>query len=664
MKKFLAIIASLATMFSMASCDNISSSTPPISSNSFNSSNTSSTSSSSSNLEFTSDNYKLEISAKEEYTPHQNNKKKTRHIKRANGNTDKYSWSGNALVITLDDEDIYQLNSLDSFIGQNSAPAINGRILTAPSDASVVQVMGINLLDSDEEVVAPNQFQEIEFDANGIYGSVIGTNYQSIDLSYELAGVIQPRSIKTKTFSSDVGFNIARSNVYLINGNPSNYIDEKTSYKNFASYVTNIDTLKMLLIDRISTAYIDLSPSLINTYFSVTINNLESVHLNDANYAYVPQHVQFTIEAINGEFSYSGEFWFELYDDQPPQLYSSDGTLIQNTSNLGLKKYSEYFVQDEYQFWTYNTSDYLLEILQDNFVAKTPSGLSATIESVRGEYFKFSGDNYYEYYYPIITLVAENGQTAEIHDKDELFLSTDDLFTNYSDGVYTYTLETDYYTGEKFYVITGFDIESGYNPFEHDFDLLFDCEYHENKIDLGNLGEVNGNYVYPVKGVDIDINEYNDANHKSLGYHIAYGSFKHQYHIDFRGCEYFGDNVYICVSNGDVNNDANYQDSYVILNGFPYNITSMAGPSFGFYSRSAYVFYPREQITYDYYEILQYGPHNLLFGENSYTGASREEILDYYERYDQSNSFPVDINSIPDDHFNTTPEYMLSQIGK
>ena len=649
MKKFLAITAALATMFGVASCDNISSSTPPISSNSFNSSNTSSSSSSSSNIEFTSDNYKLEISAKEEYTPHQNNEKKTRHIKRANGNTDEYSWSGNALVITLDDEDIYQLNSLDSFIGQNSAPAINGRILTAPSDASVVQVMGINLLDSDEEVVAPNQFQEIEFDANGIYGSVIGTNYQSIDLSDELAGVIQPRSIKTKTFSSDVGFNIARSNVYLINGSPSNYIDEKTSYKNFASYVTNIDTLKRLLIDRISTTYIDLSPSLINTYFSVTINNLESVHLNDANYAYIPQHVQFTIEAINGEFSYSGEFWFELYDDQPFEVYFNGQKISPNsdgTYDLGVTDIEEYFIPSVTHYGTYNTKTYVEQALNKYYTFRTPSGREGKVTKIS------LGSRQ-----SIITIGNDFGDYLDIYDTGDVF---ENIPQTISDGVFTYKLTgLTYEDGSEGYggIINGF--EEGYNPLNHDFNLFFDGEHHENKIDLGNLGETNGDYKVSVCGIDgTGTDAFDDLIHDILS-----EEFEQQFHIDYRDALYVED-FYSHTTYIEPSSDK-YSSSYIIMEGYDYyqsdydyDITLKYRALSSNYSYSAYVFYTWEQITADY----KVWP-NLSFGPNTYTSASREEVLSFYEEGEQ-NLFDIDINSIPDDHFNTTPEYMLSQMGK
>lgn len=199
---------------------------------------------------FNSENYRLEIAAKSEYVPSssESGKKSTKQVAKVNDGLvteGSYTWSGDALVINTDNEDIQELEALDPAIGPDSEPRVNGRLLTAPSDATLVEVTGINLLDGSE-VIAPQQWQLIEADDNGLYLS------NTLDLSAKYEGVIQPRSIKTTNLTLESGFSIDRKNVYFINGENNHFVTSETAYENFASYKIDAENLRRQIVDTIN----------------------------------------------------------------------------------------------------------------------------------------------------------------------------------------------------------------------------------------------------------------------------------------------------------------------------------------------------------------------------------------------------------------------------
>lgn len=596
------------------------------------SSTTSNNSSSSSNIEFNSQNYSLEITAKDEYTP-QNISENTRNIKRANTrniSAGNYSWNEDSLVITLDSQDISYLETLDPDIGPNAEPRVNGRLLTAPSDATVVEVTGINLLDSSE-VIAPQQWQLIEIDDNGIYPS------NTLDLSENYEGIIQPRSIKTTNLTLESGFSIDRKNVYFINGENNNCITPETACK-FASFTITKDELCELLISTIVNIYVDRNYT---DYFSVTLLNTNNISCESPESVGIPQEAMFTISSTNGEFTYAGSFWFELYDDQPADVYC-DGQKITDTSNLGLTKYANYFIQNATYYYTDNTYRYIEEILEEHYEFKTPTGIQGEIQDI--QFHKSSN-----YYYPVITIKSENRYAPLIiEDTGDKFYDINTLFP-YGDGTFTYYLKTDDYSyGKPYLVINGFDLASGYNPLAHDFDLFFDGDYHDVKVNLGNLGETNGDYEYPVKGIDGNLwtNIYQTG---TIQTEIRKGNFKNNFHIDYRGCIYDGSDSVV-----DDNLNNNFSKSYIILTDIINEYYARNNCSY-----TAFIFMTKDQITLD-------SPKDtndlIILGLNFYTSGSREDLENLY-----SDGYPVmspiSISDIPDDHFNTTPEYMLSQMN-
>ena len=170
--------------------------------------------------EFNGKNYSLKIASKyEKYdVPNsgydKNEKQRIKMIKRANENGDEEVISYNAdkaLVLEYNSQVLTEMHEIDPEIEVDaSSSTINGRLLTAPYEASLVKVQGVALANEEETVDAPVGFQEIEFDDLGTYGDMQGFGF------YNNAR-IQPKSIKTKTFDASVGFSVARTNVYLYN---------------------------------------------------------------------------------------------------------------------------------------------------------------------------------------------------------------------------------------------------------------------------------------------------------------------------------------------------------------------------------------------------------------------------------------------------------------
>ena len=170
--------------------------------------------------EFNGKNYSLKIASKyEKYdVPNsgydKNEKQRIKMIKRANENGDEEVISYNtdkALVLEYNSQVLTEMHEIDPEIEVDAySSTINGRLLTAPYEASLVKVQGVALANEEETVDAPVGFQEIEFDPLGTYG-----NGQNSDFRNDVR--LQPKSIKTKTFDASTGFSVARTNVYLYN---------------------------------------------------------------------------------------------------------------------------------------------------------------------------------------------------------------------------------------------------------------------------------------------------------------------------------------------------------------------------------------------------------------------------------------------------------------
>lgn len=167
--------------------------------------------------EFNGKNYSLKIASKYEKYDVPNSPvydKNIKMIKRANENGDDEVISydaDKALVLEYNSQVLTEMHEIDPEIEVNvGLSTINGRLLTAPYDASLVKVQGIALANEEEKIDAPVGFQEIEFDDLGTYGKGENSDFRN-DVR------IQPKSIKTKTFDTSTGFSVARTNVYLYN---------------------------------------------------------------------------------------------------------------------------------------------------------------------------------------------------------------------------------------------------------------------------------------------------------------------------------------------------------------------------------------------------------------------------------------------------------------
>ena len=171
--------------------------------------------------EFNGKNYSLKIASKyEKYdVPNspvydKNEKQNVKMIKRANENGDEDVISydtDKALAIEYNSDVLNEMHKIDPEIEVDSLNSkINGRLLTAPYDASLVKVQGVSLANEEETIDAPTGFQEIEFDDLGTYSG-------NFDKSLRRDFRFQALSIKTRNFDTSAGFSIARSNVYLYN---------------------------------------------------------------------------------------------------------------------------------------------------------------------------------------------------------------------------------------------------------------------------------------------------------------------------------------------------------------------------------------------------------------------------------------------------------------
>ena len=267
--------------------------------------------------EFNGKNYSLKIASKyEKYdVPNsgydKNEKQRIKMIKRANENGDEEVISYNAdkaLVLEYNSQVLTEMHEIDPEI-EVDAPSstINGRLLTAPYEASLVKVQGVALANEEETVDAPVGFQEIEFDSLGTYGGGDDHFYKD--------AVIQPKSIKTKTFDTSAGFSIARSNVYLYNAELEFWgsandpqeewlLDEHNNIAESADDVsykqTKFSVARGLLC---SVIYTDRSK------FNVVIDDFDILPYDEL------KHVRGTITSALKDFSITLDYYFTIRTD-------------------------------------------------------------------------------------------------------------------------------------------------------------------------------------------------------------------------------------------------------------------------------------------------------------------------------------------------------------
>ena len=267
--------------------------------------------------EFNGKNYSLKIASKyEKYAvPNsgydKNEKQRIKMIKRANDNGDEEVISYNAdkaLVLEYNTQVLTEMHEIDPEIEiDENASTINGRLLTAPYDASLVKVQGVALANEEERVDAPVGFQEIEFDSLGTYGGG--------DEHFYKDHMIQPKSIKTKTFDTSTGFSVARSNVYLYNAEFEFYgsanapreqwlLDEHNNYAESAADVSYEQT--KFSVER------GLLSSVVPTYeskFDVVIDDFDILPYDEL------KHVRGTITSALKDFSITLDYYFTIRTD-------------------------------------------------------------------------------------------------------------------------------------------------------------------------------------------------------------------------------------------------------------------------------------------------------------------------------------------------------------
>ena len=266
--------------------------------------------------EFNGKNYALKIASKYEKYDVPNSPvydKSVKMIKRANENGDEEVISYNtdkALAIEYNSEVLNEMHEIDPEIEVNAdISTINGRLLTAPYDASLVKVQGIALANEEETVDAPISFQEIEFDDLGTYNG-------AADRQLRTDHRIQAVSIKTKSFDTSSGFSVARSNVYLYNdeyeyygsANKPNFVwlvDENGEVAKKAESVDYAQTKFMAgaeLLDNVVYASDCLK-------FNTAIDDFDILPYDEV------KHVKGTITSALKDFSITLDYYFTIKAD-------------------------------------------------------------------------------------------------------------------------------------------------------------------------------------------------------------------------------------------------------------------------------------------------------------------------------------------------------------
>ena len=277
--------------------------------------------------EFNGKNYSLKIASKyEKYdVPNsgydKNEKQRIKMIKRANENGDEEVISYNAdkaLVLEYNSQVLTEMHEIDPEIEINAySSRINGRLLTAPYDASLVKVQGVALANEEETVDAPVGFQEIEFDDLGTYGNMQAFGF------YNNAR-IQPKSIKTKTFDASVGFSVARTNVYLYNeeavmvgANIENpeivYLFDNTGFSIDNNHgVVDYEKTKMRGVCSYAASNC-LGRRPYSEKFDVTCEDFELLPYDEV------KHTKVSVTSKIKDFSITFDFYFKFHEDSIPK---------------------------------------------------------------------------------------------------------------------------------------------------------------------------------------------------------------------------------------------------------------------------------------------------------------------------------------------------------
>ena len=276
--------------------------------------------------EFNGKNYSLKIASKyEKYdVPNsgydKNEKQRIKMIKRANENGDEEVISYNtdkALVLEYNSQVLTEMHEIDPEIEINAySSRINGRLLTAPYDASLVKVQGVALANEEETVDAPVGFQEIEFDDLGTYGNMQAFGF------YNNAR-IQPKSIKTKTFDASTGFSVARTNAYLYNeeinisGSDMNmpeivYMRDNDGWPIENGNDVNYEQTKMVGVG-LRAADNCFGGLPYSEKFDVTCEDFELLPYDEV------KHTKVSVTSKIKDFSITFDFYFKFHEDSIPK---------------------------------------------------------------------------------------------------------------------------------------------------------------------------------------------------------------------------------------------------------------------------------------------------------------------------------------------------------
>ena len=276
--------------------------------------------------EFNGKNYSLKIASKyEKYdVPNsgydKNEKQRIKMIKRANENGDEEVISYNtdkALVLEYNSQVLTEMHEIDPEIEINAySRRINGRLLTAPYDASLVKVQGVALANEEETVDAPVGFQEIEFDDLGTYGNMQAFGF------YNNAR-IQPKSIKTKTFDASTGFSVARTNAYLYNeeinisGSDMNmpeivYMRDNDGWPIENGNDVNYEQTKMVGVG-LRAADNCFGGLPYSEKFDVTCEDFELLPYDEV------KHTKVSVTSKIKDFSITFDFYFKFHEDSIPK---------------------------------------------------------------------------------------------------------------------------------------------------------------------------------------------------------------------------------------------------------------------------------------------------------------------------------------------------------
>lgn len=271
--------------------------------------------------EFNGKNYSLKIASKYEKYDVPNSPiydKNVKMIKRANENEGEEVITYDAkkvLVLEYNSQVLREMHEIDPEI-EIDVPfsTINGRLLTAPYEASLVKVQGVSLTNEEDAVDAPVGFQEIEFDSLGTYGTSVGTYFSK-------GTKIQPKSIKTKSFDTSSGFSVARTNVYLYNdeiipsgnsiANPKVtwLVDKDYNYIENNQGIANYETTKRSVCVTSTYEYFNEDFD----KFDITCDDFELLPYDEV------KHTKVSVTSKIKDFSITFDFYFKFHEESIPK---------------------------------------------------------------------------------------------------------------------------------------------------------------------------------------------------------------------------------------------------------------------------------------------------------------------------------------------------------